>query len=68
MPSWNAWSAHAKDIVMTAAADWIAGERLIQEGERTLLLRLLRKRFGNAVDAAVEQRHHGVLRAGRELE
>jgi len=55
-------SPEAKDIVMTA------GERLIQqgwqegrqegrqEGECMLLLRLLRKRFGNAVDAAVEQR------------
>lgn len=56
----------AKDTVMTA------GERLIQqgevrglqkgrqegrqEGERALLLRLLRKRFGNAVDGEVERR------------
>lgn len=58
----HAGSPEAKDIVMTA------GERLIQqgrhegrqegqqEGERALLLRLLRKRFANAVDAAVEQR------------
>ena len=52
----------AKDILMTA------GERLIQQGEeqgvqkgvqqgvRALLLRLLRKRFGDDVDAAAEQR------------
>jgi len=52
----------AKDTVMTA------GERLIQQGiekgeergilkgERALLLRLLRKRFGTQVDAAVELR------------
>jgi len=41
-----------------------AGERLIQQGEergtlkgeRALLLRLLRKRFGAQVDAVVEQR------------
>ncbi len=41
-----------------------AGERLIQQGEargiqqgeRGLLLRLLRKRFGTLVDAAVERR------------
>jgi hypothetical protein len=52
----------AKDTVMTA------GERLIQqgeerglqrgrqEGERAILLRLLRKRFGNDVDGEVVQR------------
>jgi hypothetical protein len=52
----------AKDTVMTA------GERLIQQGEerglqkgiqqgeRALLLRLLRKRFGNHVDDATERR------------
>lgn len=51
----------AKDTVMTA------GERLIQQGEerglqqgiqqgeRALLLRLLRKRFGNQVDDATER-------------
>lgn len=37
-----------------------AGERLIeqgvQQGERTLLLRLLRKRFGDEVDANTERR------------
>ncbi|HEX2690484.1 MAG TPA: DUF4351 domain-containing protein, partial [Kofleriaceae bacterium] len=56
----------AKDTIMTA------GDRLIeqgiqqgvqqgvqqgiQQGERTLLLRLLRKRFGNEVDTNTEQR------------
>jgi predicted transposase YdaD len=52
----------AKDTVMTA------GERLIQQGEergiqkgiqqgeRALLVRLLKKRFGNAVDADIERR------------
>jgi predicted transposase/invertase (TIGR01784 family) len=44
----------AKDTIMTA------GERLIeqgvQQGERTLLLRLLQKRFGNEVDANTEGR------------
>jgi hypothetical protein len=52
----------AKDTVMTA------GERLIQQGEdcglqkglqqgeRALLLRLLRKRFGSQVDDAIERR------------
>jgi len=48
----------AKDTIMTA------GERLIeqgvqqgiQQGERTLLLRQLRKRFGNEVDTNTERR------------
>ena len=44
----------AKDTIMTA------GERLIQQGvqqgERKLLLRLLRKRFGDAMDADTERR------------
>ena len=52
----------AKDTIMTA------GERLIQQGEergiqkgvqqgeRALLLRLLRQRFGNQVDMETEQR------------
>jgi len=41
-----------------------AGERLIQQGERqgeqrgerALLMRLLRQRFGNQVDSGIEQR------------
>jgi predicted transposase/invertase (TIGR01784 family) len=40
----------AKDTIMTA------GERLILQGERGLLLRQLRKRFGNQVDADIERR------------
>jgi hypothetical protein len=31
-------------------------EQGIQQGERMLLLRLLRQRFGNAVDTATERR------------
>jgi predicted transposase YdaD len=57
----RAAGAEAKDIVMTA------GERLIQqgrqegiqqgrqEGEREVLLRQLRARFGNQVDASIER-------------
>jgi hypothetical protein len=41
---------HTKDTIMTA------GERLIQQGERAVLLRLLRQRFGHHVDSDVEQR------------
>jgi predicted transposase/invertase (TIGR01784 family) len=40
----------AKDILMTL------GERLIQQGERRLLLRQLRQRFGDQVNADIEQR------------
>jgi Putative transposase, YhgA-like len=40
----------AKDTIMTA------GERLIQQGERSLLLRLLQQRFGSQVNSATEQR------------
>lgn len=48
----------AKETIVTA------GQRLIeqgiqqgvQQGERMLLLRLLRQRFGNAVDTATERR------------
>jgi hypothetical protein len=40
----------AKDAIMTA------GERLIQQGERAVLLRLLRQRFGNQVDSGTERR------------
>jgi len=48
----------AKDIVMTAGERLIQqGEaRGIQQGERALLLRLLRKRFGNEVDDDTERR------------
>ena len=40
----------AKDTIMTA------GENLIQQGERAVLLRLLRQRFGSQVDAEIERR------------
>jgi hypothetical protein len=40
----------AKDAVVTA------GQKLIEQGERTVLLRQLRRRFGGEVDAPVEQR------------
>lgn len=48
----------AKDIIMTAGERLIqqGEERGFQKGERALLLRLLRKRFGNQVDAEIEQR------------
>jgi len=48
----------AKDAIMTAGERLIQQgvERGIQQGERTLLLRQLRKRFGGQVDAAVERR------------
>lgn len=50
--------AEAKDTIMTAGERLIQqGEaRGIQQGERGILLRLLRKRFGTLVDAAVERR------------
>jgi hypothetical protein len=48
----------AKDTVMTAGERLIqqGEERGLQKGERALLLRLLRKRFGNQVDDATERR------------
>jgi hypothetical protein len=50
--------AEAKDTVMTAGERLIqeGEERGIQRGERALLLRLLRKRFGNQVDGPTERR------------
>ena len=47
----------AKDTVMTA------GQRLIQQGKSELLLKLLRRRFGAAVDAKTE---HRVMAASAE--
>jgi len=48
----------AKDTIMTAGERLIqqGEDRGIQKGERALLLRLLRKRFGPQVDATVERR------------
>ena len=48
----------AKDTIMTAGERLIqqGEERGIQKGERALLLRLLRKRFGNQVDDDTERR------------
>jgi len=48
----------AKDTIMTAGERLIqqGEERGIQKGERALLLRQLRKRFGHHVDTDVEQR------------
>ena len=47
----------AKDTIMTAGQRLIqqGEERGIQKGERALLLRLLRKRFGSQVDADTER-------------
>ena len=48
----------AKDTIMTAGERLIqqGEERGVQQGERALLLRQLRKRFGHHVDINVEQR------------
>lgn len=43
-------SPEAKEAIVTA------GERLIQQGERRMLLRMMRERFGSDVGAATEQR------------
>ena len=47
----------AKDVVMTAGERLIqqGEQRGIQQGERALLLRQLKKRFGNQVDAGIER-------------
>jgi hypothetical protein len=49
---------NAKDTIMTAGERLIqqGEERGIQKGERALLLRLLRQRFGNQVDTETERR------------
>lgn len=50
--------SEAKDTIMTAGERLIqqGEERGIQKGERALLLRQLRKRFGDQVDVEVERR------------